>query len=110
MPENASPSCTPQEKQNVAEASNPTQAGETPALQRKRRRHYDFAAEHQFSFGMLARQLAPGDPALQDDLRQEMSLAVLRFKKKANFNFLFELASNRAKCTSDTKQGAGCCR
>jgi hypothetical protein len=34
---------------------------------------------------------------MQDDLVQEMSLAVLEFDKPASFEFLFELASNRAK-------------
>jgi len=59
--------------------------------------HHDWAAEHQFSFGWCARQLAPDDPALQDDLVQEMSLAVLEYDKPASFEYLFELASNRAK-------------
>jgi excisionase family DNA binding protein len=59
--------------------------------------HHDFAEQHQFSFGWRARQLAPGDPAMQDDLVQEMSLAVLEFDKPASSEFLFELACNRAK-------------
>jgi len=63
----------------------------------KRCLHHDWAAEHQFSFGWCARQLAPGDPALQDDLVQEMSLAVLEYEKAASFEYLFELATNRAK-------------
>ena len=41
--------------------------------------------------------MAPDDPALQDDLVQEMSLAVLEYKHPASFEFLFELAGNRAK-------------
>src|SRR5439155_3314022 len=59
--------------------------------------HHDFAEQHQFSFGLCARQLAPNDPAMQDDLVQEMSLAVLEYDHPASFDFLFELASNRAK-------------
>lgn len=42
-------------------------------------------------------QLAPGDPAMQDDLVQEMSLAVLEYDKPASFDFLFERATSRAK-------------
>jgi excisionase family DNA binding protein len=67
----------------------------TPETQQRCRNH-DFAAEHQFSFGWRARQLAPGDPALQDDLVQEMSLAVLEYGEAASFEYLFELAGNRA--------------
>jgi hypothetical protein len=59
--------------------------------------HHDFAEQHQYSFGWRARQLAPGDRAMQDDLVQEMSLAVLEFDKPASSEFLFELACNRAK-------------
>jgi hypothetical protein len=59
--------------------------------------HHDFAEQHQFSFRWRARQLAPGDPAMQDDLVQEMSLAALEYDKPADFDFLFELATNRAK-------------
>jgi DNA-directed RNA polymerase specialized sigma24 family protein len=33
---------------------------------------------------------------MQDDLVQEMSLAVLDYNEPANFGFLFELAGNRA--------------
>jgi DNA-directed RNA polymerase specialized sigma24 family protein len=33
---------------------------------------------------------------MQDDLVQEMSLAVLEYNEPANFGFLFELAGNRA--------------
>jgi hypothetical protein len=65
--------------------------------ERKRCLHHDFVARHQFSFGWRARQLAKGDPALQDDLTQEMSLAVLQYEKPASFEFLFKLAENRAK-------------
>jgi excisionase family DNA binding protein len=63
----------------------------------QRRLNHEFAERHQFSFGWRARQLAPNDPALQDDLVQEMSLAVLEFNSPASFEFLFELANNRAK-------------
>jgi hypothetical protein len=71
-----------------------------PLLQREgkqQRLHHDFAKRHQFSFGWQARQWAPGDLALQDDLVQEMSLAVLEYDRPASFEYLFELASNRAK-------------
>ena len=64
--------------------------------QRQRCLHHEFAERHQFSFGWRARQLAPDDPAMQDDLMQEMSLAVLDYGKPATFEFLFELAGNRA--------------
>jgi hypothetical protein len=63
----------------------------------KQCRFHNFAAQRQFSFGWKARQLAPGDPALQDDLVQEMSLAVLEYEEDASPEFLFELATNRAK-------------
>lgn len=33
---------------------------------------------------------------MQDDLVQEMSLAVLEYERPASFEFLFELAGNRA--------------
>ncbi len=39
----------------------------------------------------------PHDRAMQDDLVQEMSLAVLEYDKPASVEFLFELATNRAK-------------
>jgi DNA-directed RNA polymerase specialized sigma24 family protein len=58
--------------------------------------HHDFAAEHQFSFGWIARQLVKGDPALRDDLVQEMSLAVLQYGKPACCEYLLQLAENRA--------------
>lgn len=58
--------------------------------------HYDFAAEHQFSFGWIARQLVKDDAALRDDLVQEMSLAVLAYDKAANCEYLLQLAENRA--------------
>ncbi|HYG78554.1 MAG TPA: hypothetical protein VEK08_26380 [Planctomycetota bacterium] len=64
--------------------------------QSRRCLHHDFAEQHQFSFGWKARQLAPGDPALQDDLIQEMSHAVLEYDQPASFEFLYELATNRA--------------
>jgi len=67
-----------------------------PNNEPKRCVNHAFAAEHQFSFGWCAGQLAPGDPALQDDLVQEMSLAVLEYEKVASFEYLFELARNRA--------------
>ena len=34
---------------------------------------------------------------MQDDLKQEMSLAALEYGEKASFEFLFEIATNRAK-------------
>jgi hypothetical protein len=74
--------------------ARPAAVQENP--ERRRCLHHDFAEEHQFSFGWRARQLAPGDPAMQDDLVQEMSLAVLEFSRPASFEFLFELAGNRA--------------
>lgn len=74
----------------------PQKERENNSNERKRCLHHEFAEQHQFSFGWRARQLAPGDPALQDDLVQEMSLAVLEYDKPANFEFLFELAGNRA--------------
>src|SRR4051794_40740152 len=64
--------------------------------ERKRCPHHEFAEQHQFSFGWRARQLAPDDPALQDDLVQEMSLAVLEYGEAASSEFLLELANNRA--------------
>ena len=63
---------------------------------KQQRLHHDFVEKHQFSFGWRARQLAKDDPSLQDDLVQEMSLAVLEYDKPANFEYLFELAGNRA--------------
>jgi hypothetical protein len=78
--------------ENTSSRSNEL-AGGTPATHRL---HEKVAVERQFSFGWLARQLAPGDPSLQDDLVQEMSLAVLEYEKPANFEYLFELAKNRA--------------
>ena len=49
--------------------------------------HHDFAAEHQFSFGWIARQLVPNDDlAMQDDLVQEMSLAVLEYGSQRTVN------------------------
>ncbi|HYG78582.1 MAG TPA: hypothetical protein VEK08_26520 [Planctomycetota bacterium] len=65
--------------------------------QSKRCLHHDFAEQHQFSLGWKARQLAPGDPSFQDDLIQEMSLAILEYDQPASFEFLFELATNHAK-------------
>ena len=62
----------------------------------KQQLHHDFVVQHQFSFGWRARQLAKEDPALQDNLVQEMSVAVLEHDKPANFVFLLELAGNRA--------------
>jgi len=75
----------------------PQGEGENNGERQKRRMHHAFAERHQFSFGWRARQLAPNDPAMQDDLVQEMSLAVLEFNQPASFEFLFELATNRAK-------------
>jgi DNA-directed RNA polymerase specialized sigma24 family protein len=58
--------------------------------------NHDFAAEHQFSFGWIARQLVKGDPALRDDLVQEMSLAVLEHHESESCEYLLKLAENRA--------------
>jgi excisionase family DNA binding protein len=80
-------------RHDPAEA-RPAAVQENP--ERKRCLHHDFAEQRQFSFGWRARQLAPGDPAMQDDLVQEMSLAALEHNKPADFEFLFELAGNRA--------------
>jgi hypothetical protein len=85
--------CTPTTPCSQIQTSAQTQNNSEP----KRCLHHDFAVRHQFSFGWMARQLARGDLALQDDLVQEMSLAVLEFERPASFEFLFELASNRAK-------------
>ncbi len=63
---------------------------------KKRCLHHDFAEQHQKIFRRRARQLVPGDPALQDDLVQEMSLAVLEYNKSAKFELLYAIASNRA--------------
>ncbi len=80
-------------RDDLAEA-RPAAVQENP--ERKRCLHHDFAEQHQYSFGWRARQLAPGNAAMQDDLVQEMSLAVLEYNEPANFEFLFELAGNRA--------------
>jgi len=74
----------------------PQGEGENNGERQKPPLHFEFAEKHQFSFGWRARQLAPDDFALQDDLVQEMSLAVLMYDKPASFAFLFELAQNRA--------------
>ena len=81
-------------KQQRNDSSRPIAQAEG---KQQRRLHHEFAERHQFSFGWCARQLAPNDPAMQDDLVQEMSLAVLEYDKPAKFEFLFELANNRAK-------------
>ena len=75
----------------------PQGEGENNSQHPKCCRHHDFAEHHQFSFGWRAKQFAPGDRSLQDELIQEMSLAVLEYDKPASFEFLFELATNRAK-------------
>ncbi|HYF51694.1 MAG TPA: hypothetical protein VEJ63_19925 [Planctomycetota bacterium] len=59
--------------------------------------HAEAVASHQFSFGWFAHLLAPHDLALQDDIVQEMSLAVLQYNKPASFEYLFELAKSRAQ-------------
>ncbi|HYG74377.1 MAG TPA: hypothetical protein VEK08_05165 [Planctomycetota bacterium] len=83
------------------EASDASAPASSPADKRsdqpRKCLHHDFAEQHQFSLGWKARQLAPDDPAMQDDLIQEMSLALLEYDKPASFEFLFELATNRAK-------------
>lgn len=71
--------------------------GEHNGERQKRCLHHEFAEQHQFSFGWRAQQLAPDDAALQDDLMQEMSLAVLEYDTPASSEFLLELATNRAK-------------
>jgi hypothetical protein len=71
--------------------------GERNGRSKTRCLHHDFAERHQFSFRWRAAQLAPRDAAMQDDLVQEMSLAALEYDKPADFDFLFELATNRAK-------------
>lgn len=59
--------------------------------------HHESAANLQFSFGWLASKLAPDDPAMQDDLIQEMSLAVLECSKPgATKSYLIALARCRA--------------
>ena len=74
-------------------SGTPSQENRDPE---KRCPHYDFAAQHQAIFRKRARQLAANDPAFQDDLVQEMSLAVLEYDNPADFEFLLELAFNRA--------------
>src|SRR5205823_5133182 len=56
----------------------------------------DFVEQHHRHFRKRARQLAVGDPSMQDDLTQEMCLAVLEYDKAATPEYLFELAANRA--------------
>ena len=81
-----------------SEAPDPSApASRTAREATKQRLHDDFAVRRQFSFGWQARQLAPDDPALQDDLVQEMSLAVIEYDQPASAEFLYELATNRAK-------------
>ncbi|HYG75536.1 MAG TPA: helix-turn-helix domain-containing protein [Planctomycetota bacterium] len=84
--------------EGTGEAAAPASdlAGEA-SRQHKRCLHHDFVEQHQFSLGWKARQLAPDDPSFQDDLTQEMSLALLEYGQPASFDFLFELAANRAK-------------
>jgi hypothetical protein len=64
-------------------APHSTRAQETSG-QPHRCLHHDYAEQHQYSFGWRARQLARGDPAMQDDLVQEMSLAVDRKSTRLN--------------------------
>ena len=63
----------------------------------KRCLNHESAEQHQFSFRWRARQLAPKNEEMQEDLVQEMSLAVLECDQAADFNFLFERATSRAK-------------
>ena len=90
------------EEEGEADPSpNPEQVGTFGLIphdspERKRCLHHDFAEQHQFSFGWRARQLVPDDPSLQDDLVQEMSLAVLQYGQQASSEYLLELANNRA--------------
>ncbi len=82
---------------NPAGSAQETSTGlRAPPTEQEPRRHHDFAEQHQFSFGWRARQLAPGDRSLQDDLVQEMSLAVLEYDQPASSEYLFELAVNHA--------------
>jgi len=54
------------------------------------------AVRYQFSFGWMARRLRPEDLALQDDLIQEMSLAVLQCEKPATRKYFLDRALSRA--------------
>ena len=58
--------------------------------------HHDFVEQNHKFFRRRARQLATGDRAFQDDLVQEMALAVLQYDKEASPELLFVLAENRA--------------
>ena len=79
------------------ERPEPSEIEPGPIKAPKQCLHHEFVEVHQFSFGWRAWQLAPGDPAMQDDLVQEMSLAVLEYDKPASFEFLFGRATSRAK-------------
>jgi len=50
----------------------------------------------QYSFGRLARRLAPDDRFLQDDLIQEMSWIVLDFKAAATRQYFYHAARKHA--------------
>lgn len=56
----------------------------------------DAAVELEGSFRYFARKFAKGNGALQDDLVQEMSLAVLTCDHEANRTFFIERAKSRA--------------
>jgi predicted DNA-binding transcriptional regulator AlpA len=96
--QNANANCLSSSEGEGATVPSPQSLPQESIGQSKRCLHHDFAAEHQFSFGWMARQLVPDeDMALQDDLVQEMSLAVLQYGKAANCEYLLTLAENRAK-------------
>jgi excisionase family DNA binding protein len=73
-----------------------SEANSTSGLRAPTTVHHEFVEQHHFKFRRRARQLAPNDRAFQDDLVQEMALAVLEYHKPASFDFLFNLASDRA--------------
>jgi hypothetical protein len=93
----ANPKCL----STIEEAGSTPADGSSKSLPKNDKPHrcvnHDFAAEHQFSFGWIARQLVKVDPALRDDLVQEMSLAVLLHNEPESCEYLLQLAENRAK-------------
>jgi hypothetical protein len=84
-----------EEKDGTHRTDGTDGSSEAPVEKQKQCLHHDFAERHQFSFGWRARQLAPHDRALQDDLVQEMSLAVLEYDTLGEFRVLV-----RAGCES----------
>ena len=78
------------------QAANPTGRGAPSTDPKKRSLHHDFVEQHYKHFRKRARQLQPDDRAIQDDIVQEMCLAVLEYDKQASPAFLFTLASNHA--------------